>query len=83
MGQRLSFPVQIHEGSQGTVIGKLHHKKSHIQKELSVPYRQVPATCAQAGKPLPSCGLNILSYIGSPQSKTGRIDMRNSATEKV
>ena len=83
MGQRLFFPVQIHEGSQGTVVGKLHYKKSHIQKELSVPYRQVPATCAQPGKPLPSCGLNILSYIGSLQSKTGRIDMRKSAKEEV
>lgn len=32
MGQRLFFPVQIHEGSQGTVVGKPLQEVPHSER---------------------------------------------------
>lgn len=41
------------------------------------PIKAGPCHMCPTRKPLSSCGLNILSYIGIPQSKTGKIGMRN------
>lgn len=75
-GPETLFPVQIHEGSQGTVVGKLHSKKSHIQKELSAyTSRSLPHVPNQKASFLLWAEYPVLYRI--PQSKTGKIVMTN------